>query len=51
MTFQIIFEQNCENTAANMLETRTKVDFLFERNLSKKASRKIGSNVKEKPTF
>ena len=34
-------------------ETRTKVDFLLERAniLSKKPTRKIGSDVKKKPTF
>ena len=39
-----MFEQNCENTAAKRPETRTKVDFLFERAniLSKKPARKIG---------
>ena len=39
----MIFEQNCEKTAAKKPETRTKVDFLFERAniLSKKPARKI----------
>ena len=34
-------------------ETKTKVDFLFERAniLSKKPARKIGSKIKKKPTF
>ena len=34
-------------------ETRTKVDFFFERAniLSKKPARKIGYNIKKKPTF
>ena len=29
--FQIILEENCENTTAKKSETRTKVDSLFER--------------------
>ena len=40
----MIFEQNCENTTAKKPETRTKVDFLFEKAniLSKKPAFKIG---------
>ena len=52
-----MFEQNCENTAAKKPETRTEVDFLFERALGKsqhfvkKPARKIGSKIKKMPTF
>ena len=48
-----MFQQNFENTTAKKPETRTKVDFLFERVniLSKMPARKIGSKIKEKPTF
>ena len=37
----------------NKLDTRTKVDFLFERAniLSKKSAHEIGSEMKKKPTF
>ena len=49
----MIFERNCENTAAKKPETRTKVDFLFERAniVSKKPARRIGSKTKEKATY
>ena len=51
-TFQVIFEQNCENTTGKKPETRTKVEFLFERvNISsKKPAHKIGSKLKKRPT-
>ena len=41
----MISEQNCENTTAKKQETRTKLDFLFERakilSKKKKTARKI----------
>ena len=49
----MIFEQNRKNTTAKKPETRTKVDFLFERAniLSKKRVRKIDSKMKKKTIF
>ena len=45
--------QNCENRTAIKPETKTKVDFLFDRAniLSKRPVRKIGQKNKEKPSF
>ena len=51
-TFQI-FEQNRENTTAKKPETKTEVDFSFERVniLSKKPACKIGLKIKKKANF
>ena len=53
VTFQIIFGQNVKIQWPKKPETRTKVDFLFERAniFSRKLDRTICSAIKKKITF